>query len=663
MFSSPTQSYVTYDARKTHLRLPYEGWLDLTYRCNNKCLHCWVWQPNSASEIKRELSFDQICKVVRDARSYGCREWFLSGGEPMLRPDFHEIFSYITESGDKYSLNTNGTLITPRIADLMRRQGTKMVAIYGADEKVHDAVTRTPGSFQACMRGMSYLREAGAGFMVQVIPMRINYHQLDDMMALAKSQSPLFRIGASWLHFSATRNLTKNFEIMRQRLTAEEVVALDPPRPEIQDYIDKSVSYDDRNDNRSCVEKCAALSRKFHIDPYGGMSLCSLLRLPEMRFSIREHRLADIWFEKIPNRAKLVTANTVTATACTTCILRSYCHNCPAYSHLETGGIGGQVDYLCEIAKERMEREQSWIDRNYRLYELAGMSIHVDSDLPFQSKTFGPALAPFRASQHGDDNIYISHRLGLPDLGLLEKAKVLYRQMPWVIYRVASSWIYLALEDENEPLNARAVAVFSDDYSKVIIYHRDDTLLRESCDMRALTMFPSDQIMMSQVLARRNGFYIHSAGMILNGQGLLFVGQSGMGKSTMVKMLKEYGEVFCDDRNIIRRWPDEYRIHGTWSHGEVPLVANLSAPLAAIIFLEQGEDDTLEQNNDTRCTVRHMLNRIIKPYCDELWWEATTKLLEGVVTSVPTYRLRFTRNKAKVVNSLSSLVGPLNKKS
>lgn len=53
----------------------------------------------------------------------------------------------------------------------------------------------------------------------------------------------------------------------------------------------------------------------------------------------------------------------------------------------------------------------------------------------------------------------------------------------------------------------------------------------------------------------------------------------------MVKMLKDQAEILCDDRNIIRKWPDGYRVHGTWSHGEVPLVSPASAPLKAIFFL------------------------------------------------------------------------------
>jgi sulfatase maturation enzyme AslB (radical SAM superfamily) len=210
-------------------RLPLKGSLDLTYRCNNNCRHCWLRIPPSAPEKRDELSFAEIRDIVDQARAMGCREWNISGGEPMLRPDFADIFDYVTRKATRYSINTNGTLITPQIAQLMRRKGSKMVALYGATAEVHNHVTRTPGSFERTMRGFAYLKEAGAGFTVQLIPMRDNFHQWDEMQALAQSLSRRWRCGAAWLYLSACGDPERNQEIKRQRLNPRDVIALDQP--------------------------------------------------------------------------------------------------------------------------------------------------------------------------------------------------------------------------------------------------------------------------------------------------------------------------------------------------------------------------------------------------------------------------------------------------
>ena len=88
------ENYFSSSKRTKLPRIPFEGSIDLTYRCNNNCRHCWVNIPPASQKKNEELSFDEIKKIVLDARAMGCRKWYISGGEPMLRPDFYEIFDH-----------------------------------------------------------------------------------------------------------------------------------------------------------------------------------------------------------------------------------------------------------------------------------------------------------------------------------------------------------------------------------------------------------------------------------------------------------------------------------------------------------------------------------------------------------------------------------------
>src|SRR3989338_3093543 len=132
--------YVSCKKINTIPRLPLEGSIDITYRCNVNCRHCWLRIPLHSKEASKELTFDEIRTIVDEARGMGCRSWMLSGGEPMVRPDFSDIFDYVTKRAASYSINTNGTLITAKIAKLMRRQGSKMIALYGSSAKTHDNI-------------------------------------------------------------------------------------------------------------------------------------------------------------------------------------------------------------------------------------------------------------------------------------------------------------------------------------------------------------------------------------------------------------------------------------------------------------------------------------------------------------------------------------------
>ncbi|MCK4837008.1 MAG: radical SAM protein, partial [Candidatus Aminicenantes bacterium] len=81
----------------------------MTYRCNNNCRHCWLRLGENASQKKKELTLTEIRSIVDEARALGCQRWAISGGEPMLREDFSEIFDVLTRKSVTYTLNTNGT--------------------------------------------------------------------------------------------------------------------------------------------------------------------------------------------------------------------------------------------------------------------------------------------------------------------------------------------------------------------------------------------------------------------------------------------------------------------------------------------------------------------------------------------------------------------------
>ena len=162
------------------------------------------------------------------------------------------------------------------------------------------------------------------------------------------------------------------------------------------------------------------------------------------------------------------------------------------------------------------------------------------------------------------------------------------------------------------------------DHSEGTIYRRADFF--ERGNLGSLTTFPSDQILLARLLADRQGCYLHASGIIVDGKGLLFVGHSEAGKSTMLKMLRGHGEILCDDRIIVRRWPDGFRIHGTWSHGELPDVSPASAPLRAILFLEKATTNELIPITDTRERLGGVLSHVIKPLVTADWWEKTLDL-------------------------------------
>ena len=188
-------------------------------------------------------------------------------------------------------------------------------------------------------------------------------------------------------------------------------------------------------------------------------------------------------------------------------------------------------------------------------------------------------------------------------------------------------------------------------------------------------MFPSDQILIARLLADRKGCYLHSAGAIINGAGMLFVGHSEAGKSTITQLLMDAGvrangrspmqvEILCDDRNIVRKWlpslattrqgGGEWRVYGTWSHGDVPVVSANDAPLRAICFIEKANENTLTPLTDRKEITRRLLACVIKPFVTADWWTKTLDLIEQMVGEVPCYVMRFDKS-GEIVGALTRL--------
>jgi MoaA/NifB/PqqE/SkfB family radical SAM enzyme len=628
-------------------RIPLEGNLDLTYRCNNNCRHCWVRLPAGSQERNKELSTEEIKEIVDDARQMGCRKWSISGGEPMLRPDFAEMFDYITSKCVSYSLNTNGTFITPQIAGLMKRKGTKMVALYGATAEVHDHITRTPGSFEATMQGFAYLKEAGAGFIVQLIPMRDNYHQFDDMTRLGESLSRHWRVGAPWLYLSACGDPERNLEIMRQRLDPKEVVELDKPDLSDEESMEEGEGhcFEPLNEDARLFASCIVTRRAFYIDPYGQMTFCCFIKDPALRYDLRKGSLQACWEEFLPSLVDKVRGGKEYLENCGSCEMRQDCRWCPVYGYLEHRRFSARVACLCAVAKENRKYKDNWQENHRRYYQIAGITIQVESDLPITDATFHSKFKPFEVDGPGEDTISIRHHFSMPNLDGRNLGKEVYWKPPWAIYRKGESWVYAGISPDSEDKDIHRLVVFNHDHTRARIYNDN---VREAAfrkgGLHSLTLFPTDQILLARVLADRAGCYLHSSGVVLDSMGLLFVGHSDAGKSTMVTMLKDKSEILCDDRMIVRRWGDGFRIHGTWSHGDIPEVSSASAPLKALLFLEQANENRLISLDNRQEIIRKLLACLIKPFVTADWWEKMLTLVEQIAREVPCYNLHFDKS-------------------
>jgi len=274
-------------------------------------------------------------------------------------------------------------------------------------------------------------------------------------------------------------------------------------------------------------------------------------------------------------------------------------------------------------------------------FQIAGMSIEVQSDLPFSNTTFSPKFKHFEINSPLEENIVLHHRFETCKTTPKPENRV-YLKPPWAVYHQDGQWIYQWIKAEPPHENYFRTVVTDKEHSFLDIYNDNsikDKFLKGG--LTSLTMFPTDQILMGRILAYRNGCIMHSLGVSLDNRGLLFVGHSDAGKSTMAGIMKQGAAILCDDRNIVRKKDDNYFVSGTWSHGDVPDVSPEIVPLKGIFFLEKSNTNQVIPVTDKRHAFERLLACMIRPLETHDWWGNALDFLSGLCRQVPCWNLQF----------------------
>jgi len=331
-------------------RYPLAGEIELTDRCNLSCAHCYINEPaGCAQERLNELSTSQVKDILDQIAAAGCLDLLLTGGEPLLRSDFPEIYLHARRKGILIMLFTNGTMLTPAIIDILKEAPPHLVEVtmYGATKETYEAVTRVPGSFERFLRGVALLKASGLPFATKSVILTLNRHELPLMKKLAEENGWRFRYDGSL--FPRLNGSEKPF---RYRLSIEEMLDLDRSDPErMQAWVDNyEASKDLQMRSEKYVYSCGAGYRSFHIDSTGRLSACMMARRPS--FNMLRMGFQAAW-EKL-GEARL--AERKVETPCLTCSASGMCVQCPGWSQLVHGDDETIVDYVCQLTKAR-ERE------------------------------------------------------------------------------------------------------------------------------------------------------------------------------------------------------------------------------------------------------------------------------------------------------------------
>ncbi len=332
---------------------PISAAFELTPRCNLRCQMCYIrMTPEEQAHKGRERTTAEWLSLAEQLREAGVIFLLLTGGEPLLRPDFPDLYRALIGMGFSVSINTNGTLLDEALADLFRELPPAGVnlTLYGAGEEAYRRLCGDGAAFARALRGVELLREAGTAVTLNTTVTVCNQEELPKIAAFAVERGLTLRV-VTYL-FPPLRRDGPALE----RLTPEQAGALSAMGRKYTDspkaFADRCAAVRARLPEPCAPEDCFAGSRdglrcvagncQFWVAWNGEMYPCGLMPEPVVYPFLDGFPAA---WEELREACRRLPA----ARQCDDCQLRPYCPACAAVAKAETGRTDGIPTYACSL--------------------------------------------------------------------------------------------------------------------------------------------------------------------------------------------------------------------------------------------------------------------------------------------------------------------------
>jgi radical SAM protein with 4Fe4S-binding SPASM domain len=328
-------------AKALKLNVPLSVHLDLTYRCNERCIHCYLDHDDHG-----EMTTAEIKDLLDQMADAGVFYLTLSGGEILMRRDFFEIVEHARARTFCIKLKTNGVLIREKEAERLRALGVESVqiSVYSHRPEVHDAVTKMPGSFRQTIEAVRFLRKQGLHVTMANVLMVQNAQDYSGVKALAAELgasftmdptiTPMMDGNRSTLELNVDKAALK--EVYRDAAlvgNVEEFCA--PPQGVDEEALD--------------MLPCSAGHTACYVSPYGDVYPCVQFPLPTG--NVRTTKFLDIWRDS-PQFKEVRSITLRDMPSCSQCTHGATCTRCPGLAYME-GNMRGPSYQDCEKSYAR----------------------------------------------------------------------------------------------------------------------------------------------------------------------------------------------------------------------------------------------------------------------------------------------------------------------
>jgi len=325
-----------FNEKATTRGIPLSAHLDVTWRCNERCVHCYL-----EHDAKGEMSTQEIKDVIRQLADMGTFFLSISGGEPLLRRDCFEILEYARSLRFQTKLKTNAVMIGPKEAAHLKKLSLEKVQIslYSNRPEAHDAITKLPGSFRRTINAIKLLKEQGVNVSITNVLMQLNSRHAKAVKQLAQELGVEFTIDPT-----ITPMINGDRSITKLNIPIEELYSIMHDEDFVGDVGEFCAPVGTVGDDVLDGYSCSAGHTLAYISPFGDVYPCVSFPMP--CGSVRRQSFRDIWFDS-PAFAELRSVHVRDLHTCSHCSHTAYCSRCPGLAYME-GDFRGPSTADCE---------------------------------------------------------------------------------------------------------------------------------------------------------------------------------------------------------------------------------------------------------------------------------------------------------------------------
>jgi len=355
--------------RALNLGVPWSVQIDVTYRCNERCVHCYLDHDDHG-----EMKTAEIKSVLDQLAEAGVFYLIFSGGEVFMRMDFFELVAYARSLMFSVKVKTNAFMIREEEADRLARLNLEavQVSIYSHRPEVHDEITKLPRSLERSIEGIRRLSQRGVKVIIANVLMRQNLGDSAGVKALAQELGAEYTIDPT-----VTPMMDGDRSVVRLGIGHEDLVDVFRNPEMVGDVNEFCAPPPAVGEDVMDEIPCSAGHTACYISPYGDLYPCVQFPLPSG--NVRTQKFLDIWHNSTQlNDVRSIRARDLPV--CSTCSHVGSCTRCPGLAYMETGNMRGPSSQDCEksfartgIVSANMIRKASASILSSPLVQIAGL--------------------------------------------------------------------------------------------------------------------------------------------------------------------------------------------------------------------------------------------------------------------------------------------------